>query len=235
LVMYEMGDSRRHSEDQRGMIRVMVVDDHPVVREGICKLINMEDDLEVVATAGDGHEGLDTVRQIQPDIILLDLTMPGMDGLVVLHNLQQMRLESKVILFTASEESKVFVEALKSGCSGIVVKETPPDLIIKGIRQVNHGEIWLDSQTTAAVLGRSAAAPANGTSAGQNGRKDLSKREREVTALVAQGLRNREIADQLFISERTVKNHLHNIFDKLDVSDRLELALYAIHERLHLE
>jgi DNA-binding NarL/FixJ family response regulator len=218
------------------MIRVMVVDDHPVVREGVCKLINMEDDLEVVATANDGQEVLDTVKQIHPDIILLDLSMPGIDGLAVLQSIQQMKLDSKVILFTASGEKKVFLEAMKYGCSGIVVKETLPDVIMKAIRKVNEGEVWLSSQTTAVILGQFSGGATNGTSPKrENGRPALSKREREVTALVTQGLRNRDIADKLFISEQTVKNHLHNIFDKTGVSDRLELALYAVHQRLPLD
>ena len=214
---------------------MMVVDDHPLVREGICKLINMEDDLEVVATARDGQEVLDTVTQIRPDIILLDLAMPGMDGLVVLQKLKEMQLDSKIILFTASEENKVFVEAMKDGCSGIVAKLSQPEVIMTSIRKVNEGEVWLDSLTTTAVLGPFASGRANGTSANHDVRSIVSKREFEVIALVTQGLRNHDIADKLFISEQTVKNYMHNIFEKLGVSDRLELALFAVHNGLSLD
>src|SRR4029077_7617501 len=125
---------------------------------------------------------------------------------------------------------------MKLGCSGIVLKQTSADLIVKSIRKVNSGEIWLDSHTTAAVM-RQFAAPGEVTqmaSSKVRERSPLSAREREIVALVAQGYKNKEMAEKMFISEQTVKNHLHNIFDKLGVSDRLELALYAIHKGLHL-
>ena len=125
---------------------------------------------------------------------------------------------------------------MKLGCSGIVLKQTAPELIVKSIRKVHSGEIWLDSHTTAAVM-RQFAAPTDAISgAPTKGRErsPLSQREREIVGLVAQGYKNREMAEKMFISEQTVKNHLHNIFDKLGVSDRLELALYAIHKGLHL-
>ena len=157
------------------------------------------------------------------------------DGLAVLQTLQHLKADSKVIVLTASEDKNEWVQAMKLGCNGIVVKQTPPELIVKSIRKVQEGEIWLDSHTTAAVM-RQFASPSDGTPGGRGGRgrSPLSNREREIVALVAQGYRNREMAEKMFISEQTVKNHLHNIFDKLGVSDRLELALYAIHKGLHL-
>jgi DNA-binding NarL/FixJ family response regulator len=125
---------------------------------------------------------------------------------------------------------------MKLGCSGIVLKQTAPDLIVKSIRKVNAGEIWLDSHTTAAVMRQFASPGAefNGPPTSKpRERSPLSTREREIVALVAQGYRNKEMAEKMFISEQTVKNHLHNIFDKLGVSDRLELALFAIHKGIH--
>ena len=125
---------------------------------------------------------------------------------------------------------------MKLGCRGIILKHTEPDLIVKSIRKVNAGEIWLDSYTTAAVMQQFSTGldPARGGGAGGRDRNPLSTREREIVSLVAQGYKNKEMAERMFISEQTVKNHLHNIFDKLGVSDRLELALYAIHRGLHL-
>jgi two-component system nitrate/nitrite response regulator NarL len=142
-------------------------------------------------------------------------------------------------VLTASEDKNEFVQAMKLGCSGIVLKQTAPDLIVKSIRKVNSGEIWLDSHTTAAVMRQFSTGQegSGGTSASggkSRERSPLSTREREIVALVAQGYKNKEMAEKMFISEQTVKNHLHNIFDKLGVSDRLELALYAIHKGLHL-
>jgi DNA-binding NarL/FixJ family response regulator len=236
----ETGDLKAEADEHSAakVIRVMVADDHPVVREGIRKLLDLEDDVDVVAMASDGREVIEGIKETKPDVILLDLKMPGMDGLAVLQTLQHLNHEVKTIILTASEDKNEWVQAMKLGCSGIVVKQTPPELIVKSIRKVFEGEIWLDSHTTAAVM-RQFAAPtdnggAGGNRSGGRGRSPLSNREREIVALVAQGYRNREMAEKMFISEQTVKNHLHNIFDKLGVSDRLELALYAIHKGLHL-
>jgi DNA-binding NarL/FixJ family response regulator len=218
-------------------IRVMIADDHPIVRDGLKKMLSLEDDIEVVAMASDGREVLDQVAQHQPDIILLDLRMPNLDGISTLQTLQQKNCPAKVIILTASEDKNEFVQAMKMGARGIVLKQTASELIVKSIRKVHAGEIWLDSQTTAAVMRQFASATAEPAPV-QGGRvrerSPLSAREREIVALVAQGYKNKEMAEKMFISEQTVKNHLHNIFDKLGVSDRLELALYAIHKGLHL-
>jgi DNA-binding NarL/FixJ family response regulator len=170
-------------------------------------------------------------------VLLLDLRMPNLDGLSALQALQQTNKRTRVIILTASEDKNEFVQAMKLGCSGIVLKQTAPDLIVKSIRKVHSGEIWLDSLTTAAVMRHfSTGQEQAGGAGGGKGRErsPLSAREREIVALVAQGYKNKEMAEKMFISEQTVKNHLHNIFDKLGVSDRLELALYAIHKGLHL-
>ena len=161
--------------------------------------------------------------------------MPNTDGLTALQTLNSTNNPAKVIILTASEDKNEFVQAMKLGCAGIVLKQTSAELIVKSIRKVHAGEIWLDAHTTAAVMRQFATAEAAAAS-GIKGREraPLSAREREIVALVAQGYKNKEMAEKMFISEQTVKNHLHNIFDKLGVSDRLELALYAIHKGLHL-
>ncbi|MEQ1945761.1 MAG: response regulator transcription factor [Bryobacteraceae bacterium] len=224
-------------ETKRNTIRLVIADDHPIVRDGLKKLLTLEDDLEVVGEASDGREVLDKVRELDPDVLLLDLRMPNLDGLAALQALPQINKRTRVIVLTASEDKNEFVQAMKLGCSGIVLKQTAPDLIVKSIRKVNSGEIWLDSHTTAAVMRQFSTGMESGSSTnGAKGRErsPLSTREREIVALVAQGYKNKEMAEKMFISEQTVKNHLHNIFDKLGVSDRLELALYAIHKGLHL-
>jgi DNA-binding NarL/FixJ family response regulator len=198
----------------------------------------LEDDFEVVGEAGDGREVLERLQELDPDVLLLDLKMPHLDGLAALSVLQQQNNRTKVIVLTASDDKNEFVQAMKLGCSGIVLKQTAPELIVKSIRKVNGGEIWLDSHTTAAVMRQFASpgesgGPVNGGTKTRE-RSPLSQREREIVQLVAQGFKNKEMAEKMFISEQTVKNHLHNIFDKLGVSDRLELALYAIHKGLHI-
>jgi len=211
-------------------IRIVVADDHPIFRDGLCKLLALEDDFEVVAQAQDGRQVLEVLHQLEPDILLLDLKMPGLDGLQTLQRLQ-----------VAKGKTRVIVQAMKLGTSGIVLKQTATDQLIKSIRKVHAGEIWLDSHTTAAVIRQFVAnedaapppQPLSGAPPRERERSPLSQREREIVALVAQGFKNKEMAEKMFISEQTVKNHLHNIFDKLGVSDRLELALYAIHNNLH--
>ena len=229
----------------KSKIRIVVADDHPIFRDGLCKLLALEEDFEVVAQAEDGRKVLDVLQQFEPDILLLDLKMPGLDGLATLQRLQAARNKTRVIVLTASDDKNEFVQAMKLGTSGIVLKQTATELLIKSIRKVHAGEIWLDSHTTAAVI-RTFVAADEASSAPpppqqqlapaprDRERSPLSQREREIVALVAQGFKNKEMAEKMFISEQTVKNHLHNIFDKLGVSDRLELALYAIHKGLHL-
>ena len=219
-------------------IRIVVADDHPIFRDGLCKLLALEEDFEVIAQAQDGREVLEILQQCEPDILLLDLKMPGLDGLGTLQRLQQSRNKTRVIVLTASDDKNEFVQAMKLGTSGIVLKQTATELLIKSIRKVHAGEIWLDSHTTAAVIRQFVAAEEPPPAPVQQPTRDrerspLSQREREIVALVAQGFKNKEMAEKMFISEQTVKNHLHNIFDKLGVSDRLELALYAIHNNLH--
>ena len=218
-------------------MRILIADDHPIVREGLRKLLSLEDDVEIVGEAADGEATVSMVERLDPDIVLLDLRMPGMDGFGALQRMQRLGKKTRVIVLTASEDRNEFVQAMKLGCSGIVLKQTASDLIIKSIRKVFAGEIWLDSNTTAAVIRQFAAPSDVGPPSGirSRDRSPLSQREREIVALVAQGYKNKEMAEKMFISEQTVKNHLHNIFDKLGVSDRLELALYAIHKGLHSE
>ena len=217
------------------MIKILIADDHPIVRDGLRKLLSLEDDIEVVGEASDGREVLDRVQEVTPDVVLLDLRMPNLDGLSTLQAMQQINKAVKVIVLTASEDKNEFVQAMKLGCSGIVLKQTAPELIVKSIRKVYGGEIWLDSHTTAAVMRQFAVPGELGPGTGKSReRSPLSQREREIVQLVAQGYKNKEMAEKMFISEQTVKNHLHNIFDKLGVSDRLELALYAIHKGLHI-
>ncbi|HUO28897.1 MAG TPA: response regulator transcription factor [Bryobacteraceae bacterium] len=227
---------------EKPKIRIVVADDHPIFRDGLCRLLALEPDFEVVGQAQDGRQVLDVLQQHEPDILLLDLKMPGLDGLATLQRLQTGKHKTRVIVLTASEDKNEFVQAMKLGTSGIVLKQSATDLLIKSIRKVNAGEIWLDSHTTAAVMRQFATgadeppvAPGAPAAGGRERERSLlSQREREIVALVAQGFKNKEMAEKMFISEQTVKNHLHNIFDKLGVSDRLELALYAIHNNLHV-
>jgi DNA-binding NarL/FixJ family response regulator len=179
------------------------------------------------------------LQQYDPDILLLDLNMPGLNGLAALKRLQAASSRTRVILLTASDNQDEFVQALRLGSCGIVQKQTATESLIDSIRRVHAGEFWLDSQTTGAFVRRLVAnekpppqpqmpSPAVPR---ERERSPLSLRECEIVSLVAQGFKNKEMAEKMLITEQTVKNHLHNIFDKLGVSDRLELALHFIAQR----
>jgi two-component system nitrate/nitrite response regulator NarL len=220
-------------------IRVLIADGHPIVLEGLRTVLNQQTSIQVVGEAADGMEAIEKAVSLDPDVVMMDLRMPRVDGLTVLRSIHTRAPRSKVILFSGADNKDEFVEAMKLGCSGILSKESAVSLIERSISKVYAGEIWLDSNTTAAVI-RQFASPAEFPSPANNGkssreRAQLSQREREIIILIAQGYKNKEIAEKMFITEQTVKNHLHNVFDKLGVSDRLELALYAIHNSLHLK
>lgn len=219
-------------------IRVVIVDVQPVAVAGLRSVLAKSSDIEVVGDASDGADALEKIVNLEPDIVLMDLGLPGTDSMAMLRTVQTRAPRTKIILFTTGDRKDEFVEAMKLGCSGILLKEGATTLIEKSIHRVHAGEIWLDSSTTAAVI-RQFASPSEFPAAHSNGkmqrdRTQLSQKEREIIVLIAQGYKNKEIAEKMFITEQTVKNHLHNVFDKLGVSDRLELALYAIHNSLHL-
>ena len=204
-------------------LRIVLADDHPVVLSGVAQLLSLENDLEVVARCTNGREALDAIRRLQPDVVITDLVMPALSGLDLQRELVEMRLPTRVILLTARIEHDEVMRALELGVSGIVLKESAPMQILDCIRRVAAGEQWLDSvigrRTLDGVLRRQAAA----TRVAQV----LTGREIEVVRMVATGLRNKEIADRLAISEGTVKAHLRTVFDKLGIDSRVQLSIYA--------
>ena len=204
-------------------LRILLADDHPVVLSGVAQLLSLENDLEVVARCTNGKEALDAIRRLQPDVVITDLVMPALSGLELQRELVELRLATRVILLTARIEHEEVMRALELGVSGIVLKESAPMQILDCIRRVAAGEQWLDSvigrRTLDGVLRRQAAA----TRVAQV----LTGREIEVVRMVATGLRNKEIADRLAISEGTVKAHLRTVFDKLGIDSRVQLSIYA--------
>jgi len=227
-------------DDPIRRIRILIADNNLLFRDGVRKLLATVPDFNVVAQADHGDEILEMTERYQPDVVLLDLGMPDQGGLVILQRLRAAHPEVKVILLTFKEEQGEMLQAVRFGTSGIVHKSTSTEMLTKSIRKVFAGEMWLNRCTTAEVVRRFASKNSKNNTGGrfvgtEREWSSLSTREREIVALVAQGYRNKEMAEKLLICEQTVKNHLHNIFAKLGVSDRLVLALYAIQNNLHLE
>ena len=206
----------------RDTIRVLVADDHTIFREGLCRLLEAEDDISVIGEARSGRECIELTGKLKPDVVLLDLKMPDQDGLTVLTELGGPESQVRTIVLTASEDEQDYVETVKRGARGIVLKQAATERLLEGIRKVHRGEIWIDQRVAAEVM-KAMTRPGPGLAA-PGERALLTPREAGIVTLVTQGFRNKEIAEKLSISEQTVKNHLQNIYDKLGVSDRLELA-----------
>lgn len=204
-------------------IRLVLADDHPIVLDGLEQLFRLEQDFEVVARCRDGEETLRQVRFYRPDILVLDIRMPRQDGLQVLQAIRDEGLPTRVVLLTAALDEDQLVEALHLGVGGVILKEMAPRLLVDAVRQVKAGGRWLDKGSSNRALERLLRRETESREAAES----LTPRELEIVRMVARGLRNRAIAEQLFITEGTVKIHLHNIYQKLQVSGRLELAVQA--------
>ncbi len=204
-------------------IRLLLVDDHPIVLDGLRRLFESQTDLEVVGCRSDGDSALDTLRTTPVDVLVLDLRMPGKSGLEVLRVMADEEIACRTVLLTAALRDDDIVEAVRLGAAGVVLKESSPDALLECVRRVHAGEQWIDRETLARAFGRVLHREAATREAG----KTLTPREIEIVRMVAQGLRNRVVAERLSISEGTVKIHLHNIYEKLGVDGRLELVLFA--------
>ena len=212
-------------------IRILIADDHALIREGLKKLLQLQRDFAVVGEAADGMEAVERTRQLKPDVLLLDLSMPRLDGLGVLKALSNPECGARCVLLTASIEPEETLEALRLGAHGIVLKESATDVLYKCIRAVMAGGFWVGHDRIGDLvhsLRKVEPAPASGAPPASR----LTPREFQIIAAIVSGATNKDIGVQFGLSEQTVKNHLSHIFDKLGVSSRLELALYAVHHRL---
>lgn len=206
-------------------ISVLIVDDHSLVRQGLKQLIELEEDINVIALAGDGEEAILKAQQLKPDIILLDINMPNINGIQTLRRLKDMDSTIKVIMLTFHEDREYLFETINLGANGYVLKDAESASLIKAIRDVYKGESYIyPTLATELVKEFNRREEKDKQKTGSN---SLTKREYEVLTLIAEGFNNREIANHLFISEKTVKNHVSNIFKKINVSDRTQAAIYA--------
>jgi len=204
-------------------IKLVLVDDHPIVLQGLQQFLERHDDCDVVACCDSADSGFFAVQRHQPDVLVLDLRMPGGDGLTLLRSLSASDITCRTILLTAAINDAEVVDAVRLGVRGLVLKDSPPETIVTCVRRVHAGGEWFDQ----GVVGRALTATMSRESAARQMSATLTPREIEIVRMVAQGLRNRTIAERLSISEGTVKVHLHNVYEKLGVDGRLELVLCA--------
>jgi NarL family two-component system response regulator LiaR len=210
-------------------IKVLIVDDHQVVRQGLRTFLELHDDIEVVGEAGDGVAAVEMVRQLKPDVVLMDLVMPRLDGIGATRQVKALDTDVKVIALTSfTEDDKVF-PAIQAGASSYLLKDVSPDDLVEAIRAVHRGEARLHPNIARKLMEQVAAqaGPKNEGLAG-----DLTERELDVIRLVARGESNQTIAQELVISEKTVKTHVSNILSKLNLQDRTQLAIFAIKNKL---
>ncbi len=206
-------------------IRVLIVDDHGIVRKGIRSLLATERDIHVVGEAGDGCEAVDQAQALQPDVVLMDLMMPKMDGIEATRQITAQQPSPGVLVLTSfAADDKVF-PAIKAGALGYLLKDANPDALVQSIRQVYRGEPSLDPSIARKVLTELASPPKKPLTA-----EPLTERELAILRLIAQGRSNREIAERLVIAEMTVRTHVSNILGKLHLASRTQAALYALRE-----
>jgi two-component system, NarL family, nitrate/nitrite response regulator NarL len=216
-------------------IRLVIADDHPIFRDGLRRLLEAESDLRVIGEARDGAEAVKLARQLKPDIMLLDLAMPKHPGLEALRDLSNGEANSvRVILLTAAAEKKEIVEALQLGARGVVLKDSATQLLLKAIHTVMAGEYWVGRESVSNLVQYLRNLVQSSGDEAKQKKFGLTPRELEIVSAVVAGFANKEIAEYFKISEDTVKHHLSNIFDKLGVSTRLELALFAVNQSLPL-
>ena len=206
-------------------IRVLVVDDHVVVRRGLGALLATYEDIEMVGEAGGGAEGVALAERLLPDVVLMDLVMPGMDGIEATRRLKGVSPSAQVIVLTSYSEDERIFPAIKAGALSYLLKEVSPDDLVRAIRAARRGEATLHPSVAARLMQELSGAR-------HSPLDELTDREREVLACIARGMSNAEIADHLIIGERTVKTHVSNILSKLHLQDRTQAALLALRERL---
>ncbi|MFC1419689.1 response regulator [Streptacidiphilus cavernicola] len=208
--------------EERVRIRVLLVDDHQVVRRGLRTFLEVQDDIEVVGEAADGAEGVDRAEELRPDVVLMDVKMPGTDGIEALRMLKERGNPARVLVVTSFTEHRTVVPALRAGAAGYVYKDVDPEALAGAIRSVHAGHVLLQPELAGALLADESPRPPQGRGG------SLTEREQEVLGHIADGRSNREIARVLHLSEKTVKTHVSNILMKLDLADRTQAALWAV-------
>jgi len=222
-------DASTHAQDP---LRVLIVDDHALFRRGLRMVLEQESDVEVVGEAADGEEAVDVAQELMPDVILMDVRMPKRSGIEATEEIKDLIPHARILMLTISEDESDLFDAIKAGASGYLLKEISIEEVADAVRAVAAGQSRLSPSMASKLLTEFAAMSRRSEEPEQLPAPRLTDREMQVLRLVAQGLANREIAKQLFISENTVKNHIRNILEKLHLHSRMEAVVYAVREKL---
>jgi len=226
-------DAQRSAGTESGEpIRVLVADDHMLFRRGLEMVLQQEGGIDVVGEAGDGVEAVKRAVELLPDVILMDVRMPRSNGIEACLSIKELVPSSKILMLTISDEENDLFEAIRAGANGYLLKDVPGEEIAAGIRAVHNGQSLISPSMASKLLLEFAQISRRGAEAPNPHTPQLTGREVEVLRLVARGLVNREIGSQLFISENTVKNHVRNILEKLQLHTRMEAAMYAVQQNL---
>lgn len=217
-------------------IKILIADDHALLRQGIKRVLNFEDDLEVVGEASEGQEALSRTLVLQPDVLLIDLNMPGLSGIEVTKQLVAARVKTRIIALTVHDSDRYVLEMLRNGALGYILKDVEPTMLVKAIHVVANGGTFVYPKLAERIFGGlsdGADVKAKAREMWRDGRGDrLTAREMDVLACIAKGFSNQDIAKALFVSEKTVKNHLTNIFRKLNVNDRTQALIYVLKHKI---
>lgn len=211
-------------------IRVMIADDHTMMRHGLKQILELENDMTVIAQAPNGEEAIKLAKECNPDVILMDINMPGMNGLQAIKEIKEDNIPSKIIVLTIHDDREYLFKTIQMGAEGYVLKDAEPSVLVDAIRSVNNGQLYIQANMTKELVKEFNKITLSDKA--KNEETNLTAREMEVLELIAEGLINKEIAKRLYISEKTVKNHVSNIFRKLNVSDRTQAAIYAFKHNL---
>ena len=213
-------------------IRVLIVDDHALFRRGLMLVLESEDGIEVVGEADDGEDEIAKAEQLAPDVVLMDVRMPRISGIEATRRLAEALPTTKIIMLTVSDEEEDLYEAIKAGATGYLLKEISIEEVADAVRAVTQGQTLISPSMASKLIAEFTNLAKRATDRQQVPVPRLTERELDVLRLVAQGITNREIAEQLFIAENTVKNHVRNILEKLHLHSRMEAVLYAVREKL---